>query len=67
MNGPSSSSSIESERSPPGPATPTSAPSAVITEPRSPAGSAWASEPPVVPRLRTSGSAMTAAASAISG
>ena len=45
----------------------TLAPSASITEPRSPEGSAWESEPPIVPRFRTSGSAICGAAEAIVG
>ena len=45
----------------------TLAPIASITAPRSPAGSAWAREPPIVPRLRTRGSAICGAAAAIAG
>jgi hypothetical protein len=37
--------------------------SAMATEAQSPCGSAWASDPPKVPRLRTSGSLMSGAAS----
>ena len=40
---------------------------ASITAPRSPLGSQWVSEPPIVPRLRTSGSAICGAAAAIMG
>ena len=43
------------------------APSASITDPRSPDGSACASEPPIVPRLRTIGSEIIGAAAAIVG
>ena len=39
------------------------APSVVHTADRSSDGSAWQSEPPSVPRLRTTGSAMTRSAS----
>ena len=45
----------------------TLAPRASITEPQSPAGSAWASDPPRVPMLRISGSAICGAAAAIVG
>ena len=45
----------------------TLAPSASITDPRSPEGSACASDPPIVPRFRTSGSAICGAAAAIVG
>ena len=38
--------------------------SVVHTADRSSDGSAWHSEPPIVPRLRTTGSAITASASA---
>jgi hypothetical protein len=37
------------------------------TADRSSAASAWQSEPPIVPRLRTTGSAMTCSASRNSG
>ena len=40
---------------------------AVHTADRSSAGSAWQSEPPIVPRLRTTGSAITCSASRNSG
>ena len=39
------------------------APTAAQTALRSSAGSAWQSAPPIVPRLRTTGSAMTRSAS----
>ncbi len=40
---------------------------AVQTDDRSSAASAWQSEPPIVPRLRTTGSAITSSASRKSG
>ena len=56
-----------SVRSPPGPRTTACAPSTSQTVDRSSAGSAWHSEPPSVPRLRTIGSAMTFSASRMIG
>jgi hypothetical protein len=38
-------------------------PSAEATAERSSDGSAWQTDPPIVPRLRTTGSAMTSSAS----
>ena len=63
VNGPWKSSSIGIVRSPPGPRATTSARVASMTEPQSPCGSACASEPATVPRLRTIGSEITGAAS----
>ena len=54
-------------RSPPGPRITTSAFAAVQTAERSSAASAWQSEPPIVPRFRTTGSAITCSASRNSG
>ena len=54
-------------RSPPRPRITTFALAAVQTAERSSAGSAWQSEPPIVPRLRTTGSAITCSASRKSG
>jgi len=65
--GPTWKSSIETTRSPPEPAITTSARSAEHTAERSSAASACASEPPIVPRLRTTGSAITRSASAKTG
>ena len=48
---------------PTGPRTRQTAPRTVQTVVRSSAGSAWHSEPPIVPRLRTTGSAITRSAS----
>ncbi len=64
MYGPTWKSSIETTRSPSAPAITASALSAEQTAERSSAASAWASEPPIVPRLRTTGSAITRSASA---
>ena len=50
-------------RIPDGPRATQTAPSTPQTVVRSSAGSAWHSEPPTVPRLRTTGSAMTRSAS----
>ena len=54
-------------RSPPAPRITTCALAAEQTAERSSAASAWHSEPPIVPRLRTTGSAMTFSASRKSG
>ena len=58
---------METTRSPPAPRITTSALTAEQTAERSSAASAWQSEPPIVPRLRTTGSAITSSASANSG
>ena len=60
-------SSMPTVRSPPLPVMTTVAFSAEQTAERSSAASAWASEPPIVPRLRTTGSAITCSASAKTG
>ena len=67
MYGPTWKSSIATTRSPPPPRITTSALAAAQTAERSSAASAWHSEPPIVPRLRTTGSAITSSASANSG
>ena len=54
-------------RSPSSVATVNDAPRATSTVGRSDAGSAWATLPPMVPRLRTAGSPMTPAAAARAG
>src|SRR4051794_31604156 len=67
VNGPTWKSLIGTTRSPSGPRITTFAFAAEHTALRSSAASAWQSEPPIVPRLRTTGSAMTSSASANSG
>ena len=67
MYGPTWKSSIPTTRSPPLPRMTTWALAAEHTAERSSAASAWHSEPPIVPRLRTTGSAITVSASANSG
>ena len=67
MYGPTWNSSMPTMRSPPPPRITTFAFAAVHTAERSSAASAWHSEPPIVPRLRTTGSAITVSASANSG
>src|SRR6266508_2375466 len=62
VNGPLKNSSIGIVRVPSGPRASTSAPTASITEPQSPCGSACAIEPHTVPRLRTIGSEICGAA-----
>ncbi len=62
-NGPTNSSLSGIEREPLELRTSSSAPAAMSTEPQSPWGSAWTSEPATVPRLRTIGSEMKGAAS----
>jgi hypothetical protein len=54
-------------RRPFGPSQTNSAPSAIIEAGQSAAGSAWASEPPMVPRFRTWGSPTTPATSDSTG
>ena len=54
-------------RSPPEPRITTLALAAAHTAERSSAASAWHSEPPMVPRFRTTGSAITVSASRNSG
>ena len=61
--GPRWNSSIETTRSPSRPRITQLAPTVVQTADRSSDGSAWQSEPPMVPRLRTVGSAITRSAS----
>ncbi|CFE46731.1 Uncharacterised protein [Mycobacterium tuberculosis] len=61
--GPTRKSSIAISRSPEGPFARHTASRTVHTVDRSSAGSAWQSEPPRVPRLRTTGSAITRSAS----
>ena len=53
MNGPSASSAASIVRSPDVERTVSLAPSAIVTAGMSAAGSACASPPPIVPRLRT--------------
>ena len=67
MKGPTWKSSIETTRSPSEPTITTFAFSAEQTADRSSAASAWASEPPIVPRFLTGGSAITSSASMKSG
>ena len=67
MYGPTWKSSIATTRSPPAPRMTTLAFTAEQTAERSSAASAWQSEPPIVPRLRTTGSAITFSASRKSG
>ena len=67
VNVPCRNSSIGTVRVPDELATTTSAPRASITDPQSPAGSACASDPASVPRLRTTGSEISGAAAAITG
>ena len=64
VNMPCTKSSMGITRSPAGPRATTSAPAASSTEFQSPSGSQWATEPHMVPRLRTSGSAIHGAAEA---
>ena len=59
MYGPTWKSSIPTTRSPSAPRITTCAFAAEQTAERSSAASAWHSEPPIVPRLRTTGSAIT--------
>ena len=61
--GPRLNSSISTTRSPSGPRITIRASSAAHTADRSSDGSAWHSAPPIVPRLRTTGSAITRSAS----
>ena len=65
--GPTWNSSIGTTRSPSAPRITTFAFTAEQTSERSSAASAWHSEPPIVPRLRTTGSAITFSASRKSG
>ena len=58
---------MSTTRSPPAPRMTTCALAAEQTAERSSAASAWHSEPPIVPRLRTTGSAITSSASRKSG
>ena len=67
MYGPTWKSSISTTRSPSAPRITTRAFAAEQTADRSSAASAWHSEPPIVPQLRTTGSAITRSASANSG
>ena len=67
MKGPTWKSSIETTRSPSEPTITTFAFSAEQTADRSSAASAWASEPPIVPRFLTGGSAIISSASMKSG
>ena len=67
MYGPTWNSSIATTRSPSAPRMTTLALAAEQTAERSSAASAWHSEPPIVPRLRTTGSAITCSASRKSG
>ena len=67
VNGPTWKSSIPTTRSPPLPRMTTLALTAEHTADRSSAASAWHSEPPMVPRLRTTGSAITFSASRNTG
>src|SRR3954453_19522310 len=67
VNGPTWKSLIGTTRSPSGPRITTVAFPAEHTALRSSAASAWQSEPPIVPRLRTTGSAMTFSASRKTG
>ena len=67
MKGPTWKSSIETTRSPSEPTITTLAFSAEQTADRSSAASAWASEPPIVPRFLTGGSAIISSASMKSG
>ena len=67
MYGPTWKSSIPTTRSPPAPRITAFAFTAEQTAERSSAASAWHSEPPIVPRLRTTGSAITVSASRNSG
>ena len=67
MYGPTWKSSMLTVRSPCGPRITTAALSAEQTALRSSAASAWHSEPPIVPRLRTTGSAITSSASRKTG
>ena len=67
MYGPTWKSSIPTTRSPSAPRITTFALTAEQTADRSSAASAWQSEPPIVPRLRTTGSAITFSASRKSG
>src|SRR5512133_2798648 len=62
VNGPSNSSPRAMVRVPSGPRATTSASMASRAEPQSPWGSAWASDPQTVPRLRMIGSEMSGAA-----
>src|SRR5215470_1910767 len=66
-NGPVTKSATGMARRPFAPCAITEPPSAVTTEAQSPWGSAWQSEPTRVPRLRTSGSAISGAAAAMVG
>ena len=61
------SRSMPTTRSPSAPRITTRALTAVHTADRSSAASAWQSEPPIVPRLRTTGSAITCSASRKTG
>ncbi len=67
MKGPTWKSSIPTTRSPSAFTITTLAFAAAQTAERSSAASAWQSEPPIVPRLRTTGSAITSSASRKSG
>ncbi len=67
MNGPTWKPSIPITRSPSAPRITTVALAALQTDERSSAASAWHSEPPIVPRFRTTGSAITFSASRKSG
>ena len=67
MYGPTWKSFIATTRSPAAPRMTTLAFTAEQTAERSSAASAWQSEPPIVPRLRTTGSAITFSASRKSG
>ena len=65
--GPWWKSRMDTMRSPPGPRMTAFAPSTSQTVERSSAGSPWHRDPPIVPRLRTTGSAITRSASRRSG
>ena len=67
MYGPTWKPSIPITRSPSAPRITTWALAALQTADRSSAASAWHSEPPIVPRFRTTGSAITCSASRKSG
>ena len=67
MYGPTWNSPIVTTRSPWAPRMTTRAFTAEQTAERSSAASAWQSDPPIVPRLRTTGSAMTCSASRKTG
>ena len=67
MYGPTWKPSMPTTRSPSPPRITTFALAAVQTAERSSAASAWHSDPPIVPRLRTTGSAITSSASRKSG